>query len=240
MDRQFDKLYTIFYSIQCEKYFEQTDKEIFDTTEEKNNVSKVISSGWDQYIETKKEKLLTMSERDIGNFFEAVELEFPRYARPMKGDIDSDEDELFDEDIEELSEYYDDDDDEDLDRDLELLNQELNELANELEDIPEEEREDVVMLMLAFPALQEIGFPVEVFLSGDGSAHLTAQQRQQIDWARQLAYKIVDMIEEDDTTQMKEKEEDVVRFASAFIPSDKIQQVITEIQTTYKRGRDIP
>lgn len=236
MDRKFNILYEWFYSIQCNKYLEHADKEAFDTVEEKNNVSKVVRSGWNRYIETRKEKLLTMNERDIGNFFEAVDLEFPPYTRPMQDDIDFDEDEIFD-DSEDASDIYDDDDDE-LDRDLELLNQELNDLADELEDIPEEEREDVVMLMLAFPALQEIGFPVDVFISGDGSTHLTAEQRQQIDWARQLAYKIVDMIEERDGIQQKKKEEEASRFASAFIPPDKIRSVILEIQATYERGRD--
>lgn len=240
MDQQFEKLYALFYSIQCEKYFEQENKEIFDTTEEENNVSKSIRNGWNEFIESKKEKLLTMSGRDIGNLFEAVDLEFPRYTRPLKDDIDFDEDDYFDEDVEDITDHYDEDDEDDLDQDMELLNRELNELASELEDIPEGEREDVIMLMLAFPALQEISFPVEVFLSGDGSAHLTVKQRQQIDWARQLAYKVVEMIEEDDETRKEEIEEDMTRFASAFIPPEKIQKVIREMQTAYERGRDLP
>lgn len=230
MDDTFKKLFNRFYSIQCEKYFEQTGKEVFDTVDEEEAVLKAVRNGWNEYIESKKEKLLEMKDRDINSFFDAVEIEFPRFKRKYDSDIGfDDDDEFFDE--------SDSGDDEDLDREMESLDEELNKLADELESIPEEEREDVVMLMLAFPALQEIGFPVEVFMSGDGSTHLTDKQRQQIDWARQLAYKIVEMVEEENPDEKRKKHDEITRFASVFVPKMKIVKVVEEIRTAYERGR---
>jgi len=122
---------------------------------------------------------------------------------------------------------------------MDILHEELERLSDELDEIPESEREDVIMLMLAFPALQEIAFPIEVFISGDGGTHLTQQQRQQIDWARQLAYKIAEMSDEEDVTERKGMLKDIEKFASAFIPKDRIDSVIREIQNTYERGKNI-
>ncbi len=241
MEQKFKKLFDRFYSIQCEKYFEHAGKDVFDTSDEEESILKTIRNGWNKYIESKKENLLHMKERDIDNFFDAVDIDFPRFKHIKNDDIDFDEDDfLGEDDLEDGSRIFDgDDEDDDIDREMELLNEELNKLSDELESIPEEDREDVVMLMLAFPALQEIGFPVEVFMSGDGSTHLTDMQRQQIDWARQLAYKIVDMAEEPDPKQKATMHKEITQFAAAFVSSSNIEKVVREIQTAYERGKNM-
>ncbi len=234
MEQTYKELFDRFYQIQCEKYLESAGKETFETGVEKETILKTVREGWDQYIESKKEKLLAMSEREIGNLFEAIDLEFPRYTDKKNENLFFDGD-----DIESLDEFYGgDDDDEDYDEDIEALNEELNRLSDELDAIPEDEREDVVMLMLAFPALQEIGFPVDVFMGGDGSTHLTDKQREQIDWARQLAYKIVEMSDETDPEEKSAKYKEITTFAAAFVPSPKIEKVVTEIQTAYESGKN--
>ncbi len=225
MEQKFIKLFERFLSIQTGKYLQQKGKEIFDSPAEEEMVEKTVREGWNEYIESKKEDLLSMSERSIVNFFEAIELNFPHYKKR------DDDVELFDED------RIDEDDFEELDEeDIEELNDELNRLADELESIPEDERQDVVMLMLAFPALQEVGFPISIFMGGDGNVQLNETQRQQIDWARQLAYKIVDMADESDVDVKKEKYDHVKEFAAAFIRRDKIDNVIEEIRNAYERG----
>jgi len=220
MEQKFIELFERFLSIQTEKYLQQNGKEIFDSPGEEEMIEKKVREGWNEYIESKKEDLLSMSERSIVNFFEAIELNFPHYKKRDDDVV------LFDEDdFEELD-----------DEDMEELNDELNRLADELESIPEDERQDVVMLMLAFPALQEIGFPISIFMGGDGNVQLNETQRQQIDWARQLAYKIVDMADEPDVYVKKEKYDHVKEFAAAFIQRDKIDNVIEEIRTAYEQG----
>jgi hypothetical protein len=235
MEQKYKKLFERFYFIQCEKYFETTGKEVFETEAEEYLILRAIRDGWNKYIESKKENLLTMQDRDIGNFFEAVDLEFPRYTHAK------DDNALSDDDIGESNKFADEDFDEDLigdeDEEFEFLEDELNRLSDELNAIPEDEREDVMMLMLGFPALQEVGFPVDVFMGGDGSTQLTDKQRQQIDWARQLAYKIVEMVEEENPTEKRKKNHEIIRFAAVFVPAAKIGKVVEEIRTAYERGR---
>jgi hypothetical protein len=243
METRFKSLFDRFYYIQCEKYFELTGRGVFNSADEEKIILNTIRDGWNKYIESKKEKLLTMNNRDIGNLFEAIDLEFPRYKYDVQEGPDIDEEETFDGDeVEDLDDFFEDttgeeDDDKDFDNVMEMLGEELNKLSDELEAIPEEEREDVIMLMLAFPALVEIGFPVDVFMSGDGSTHLTDKQRQQIDWARQLAYKIVEMVEEENINEKNRKNEEITRFASVFVPKSKINKVVMEIREAYERGR---
>lgn len=242
--RDFKQLYNRYCSIQRKKYFDTVGKDTFDDETESRVIEEVIRQGWDEYIETKKEKLLTMKERDIVNFFEAIDLAFPEDARKNESaDLHSDPeyvglddsdglDELFDEE-------FDSEEDDEMSRELEMLSEELDQLSDELNSIPEEEREDVIMLMLAFPALQETGFPINAFLGGDGSVQLTDLQRTQIDWARQLAYKIVDFVEEPDEGMKKTMYEDIRRFAMEFVPPSKVESVIQEIQEAYERGRQL-
>jgi hypothetical protein len=245
METRFKSLFDRFYYIQCEKYFELTGKEVFNSADEEKLILDTIRDGWNKYIESKKENLLTMNNRDIGNLFEAIDLEFPRYKYLAQEDLDIDEEETYDEDeIEDFEDFFEDttgevDDDKNFDNEMEILNEELSKLSDELDAIPEEEREDVIMLMLAFPALVEIGFPVDVFMSGDGSTHLTDKQRQQIDWARQLAYKIVEMVEEENTTEKEKLSKGIRDFASAFIPLTKIDKIVAEIRKAYERGRNL-
>lgn len=239
MDQKYQQLFNHFYSIQCEKYYQQSGRDVFITESEEQAVYEAIRNGWNTYIETRKENLLAMKNRDITNFFEAVEIEFPRCRHTGNPKIDPEPDDVTDSVDEESEDEFYDDNDEELDNEIDFLHEELEKLSEELDEIPESEREDVIMLMLAFPALQEIGFPIEVFISGDGSTHLTKEQRQQIDWARQLAYKIVEMSDEEDETERKEMLENIVKFASAFIPKNSIDTVIREIQNTYERGKNI-
>jgi len=230
MERKYLKLFEQFNFIQSEKYLKEVGRDDYRSESEERMVEETIRDGWNTYIETKKEDLLSMSERSIVNFFEAIELEFPRHKDIQRDSSSAADDEGYDElfneedDIENEEDY------------MEELNEELNRLSNELESIPENERQDVVMLMLAFPALREIGFPIDIFMSGDGSAQLNEKQRQQIDWARQLAYKIVEMIEEPKPIPKKQKHDEVRKFAAAFLPTDKIDDVIKEIQTAYEMG----
>jgi hypothetical protein len=239
MDAKFQELFKRFYSVQCEKYLQNSGRNSFGTRSEELAVYRAILDGWNTYIETGKEKLLTMKHRDIINFFEAVELGFPRHRSTERSEIDSASDDAFDPDSEEPDDEFEGDEDELPENEMDFLQEELERLSDELDEIPESEREDVIMLMLAFPALQEIGFPIDVFISGDGSTHLTAQQRQQIDWARQLAYKVVAVADEEDENEKNELFADTVHFASAFIKKDRIDSVIREIQTTYERGKNI-
>jgi len=236
MDQQFSKLFEKFFAVQSEKYLEVKNKEVFDSPEEKEMVKKVVQDGWDTYIETKKNDLLSMSEHSIVNFFEAIDLTFPAYGESDKTDFLSDE-MVDDDETEDFDALFNTEDSDELDDDdMEELHEELNRLADELESIPEDERQDVVMLMLAFPALQEIGFPINIFMGGDGNVQLNETQRKQIDWARQLAYKIVDMADEHDINAKSEKYDHVKEFAAAFIPEGNIEHVIDEIRIAYERG----
>jgi len=239
MDPKYQQLFDHFYSTQCEKYFQQSGRDVFITESEEQAVYEAIRNGWNTYIETRKENLLVMKKRDITNFFEAVELEFPRYRNTEWSKTGPESDDITDSLAGESMDEFDDDNDEELDNEIDILHEELERLSDELNEIPESERQDVIMLMLAFPALQEIAFPIEVFISGDGGTHLTQQQRQQIDWARQLAYKIVEMSDEEDVTEKNGMLKDIEKFASAFIPKDRIDAVIREIQNTYERGKSI-
>jgi hypothetical protein len=237
-----------FLKVQCKKYLEYARKSDFETDREMDSVAKIIREGWETYIESKREQLLAMSERDVLNFFDAIELDYGGVAvnandaetddtvsdggPEIEFDDDEDIDDLFDadygdEDLEDLEDS--------LDFDADMLDEEM---SNELESLPENEREDVILLMLAFPALQEIGFPIKVFMGGDGGTHLTDIQRKQIDWARQLAGKIVQMYEETVSEKKEELYREIEAFAVAFIPPSKVGKVIAEIQRAFQRGRD--
>jgi hypothetical protein len=210
-------LYELFRHTQRKQYFLASGKKGYTRSIEENLIENIIRRGWEESVLPERNTLAGKSERELIAFFKTIELEFPIFS----------DDDLSDE-------YIDLDDIEEFD---EIMEEDIDSFSRELDSIPDENREDVLMLMLAFPALQTIGFPITVFLSGDGGAQLTDRQRQQIDWARQLAYKVVEIVETKKKSEKNKLQQEAERFAAAFVPKDKVGSVIDEIREAYVRGR---
>jgi hypothetical protein len=215
------KRYELFKEIQRKQYFLASGKKGYTRSIEENLIENIIHRGWEESVVPEQNALAGKSERELIAFFETIRLEFPIFSDDDLSDQTEDE-------------YIDLDDIEEFD---EIMEEDIDSFSRELDSIPDENREDVLMLMLAFPALQTIGFPITVFLSGDGGAQLTDRQRQQIDWARQLAYKVVEMIETKKKSDTNKLQQEAERFAAAFVPKDKIRSVIDEIREAYVRGK---
>jgi hypothetical protein len=222
-----------FRSIQLARYFTLAAKKDFTTSEEAEIINRLITTAYTKFIEPVRKKLLNMNTKERLRYFNNVDIDFPLYPDRDNGlgdiEFDTDDEDLgFDEEkeMEELLDRLEVDDIEEPDGDYIF------------DGIPEEEREDVVMLMIAFPALREAGFPIDIFLGGAKHPDLSDKQRQQIDWGLQLAYKIADIERTKSTAKRKKLIDDLRTFAGFFLPEEKIDSVIKEMRITYRKGME--
>jgi hypothetical protein len=222
-----------FRNIQLARYFTLAAKKDFTTSEEAEIIHRLIGTAFTKLIEPVRKKLVIMNTKERLGYLCNIDIDFPLYPDRQNrlGDIEfepDDTDQEFDEDedMEELFDRLEDDDIEEPDGDYIF------------DGIPEEEREDVVMLMIAFPALREAGFPIDIFLSGSNHPDLSDKQRQQIDWGLQLAYKVSDIERTKSTAKRKKLLGDLRTFAGSFLPEEKLDSVIKEMQITYRKGME--
>jgi hypothetical protein len=224
-----------FRDVQLGRYFMLTAKKDFSTSEEAEIINRLISTAYVKYIEPVRKKLSVMNSKERTIYFSNINIEFPLYPGRENEleeiEVDADDVEFDIEEDEDLAELLDQLEDDDLEH--------LDELDDEdiFDGIPEEDREDVVMLMIAFPALKEAGFPLDIFLAGTKHPDLSEKQRQQIDWGLQLAYKVAEIEQTRNTTKRKRLFNDLRTFAGAFLPEKKIDNVLKEMKKTYRKGR---